>query len=328
MINQETKTHACELCGESGHDVFRTSGRGGQPLRTVICHGCGLVYSNPQPSSAEDSDYYKGRYWQSYKGQADPTEAFFQKRIPKVREIASRCVELLGGVESPRALEIGCGAGALSMLLGQGLGERGSVTAIEPSKGHSAWARERTGLDVRQGLLEEVAPGLGEGFDLVVMNHVLEHVQSTRQTCTIVRGLLKDRGAFVIEVPNVEQPGSRLGHYFHEAHNYNFSPNTLSRLALVSGFEIEEMTALDGDLPGTRLFAVLRKTDVPMPEELPADDASERAGKLESYGRWYSLTLASLRKKIEHARRKRRLGGGLVGAKSSADTPVASRVAN
>lgn len=299
-------THPCELCDSGDHTVYRTTGRGGQPLRTVICRGCGLVFSNPQPRCVCDSNYYKGRYWKCYKGNAAPDEAFFKRRIPKVREIAGRCLSQLEEKPSPRVLEIGCGAGALSMLIAEGLGDGGRVTSIEPSEGHSDWARERTGLDVRQGLLEEVAPTLtARSFDLVVMNHVLEHVRSARETCEIVSGLLKDDGLFVVEVPNVERPGSRIGHFFHEAHNFSFSPNTLRRLAAISGFGVDRMETLNGDLPGTRLFAVLRNGAAELHRQLPFDDATERARQLDAYGRWYSLTLASLRKKVTHAQRKR-----------------------
>ncbi len=302
----------CELCGSGDHAIYRKTGRGGQALQTVICRGCGLVFSNPQPCAAEDADYYKSRYWKDYKGIDTPNEAFFRRRIPKVREMAGRCLALLGDVESPRVLEIGCAAGALSMLLASEIGKRGRVRSIEPSRGHSEWASEHAGLDVSRGLLEEVAPTLDAGsFDLVVMNHVLEHVRSVRETCEIVGTLLKPDGLFVIEVPNVEHPGSRIGHFFHEAHNFSFSPNTLSRLAIVSGFSVKQMESLDGDLPGTRLFAVLLNAGSAPGENLPADDADDRAHDLDAYGRWYALTFASLRKKVTHAQRKRKYARGL-----------------
>ena len=301
----------CDICACEHYLVFRTRGRHGKPLQTVICTGCGLVYTNPRPSDADDPEYYKSRYWHDYRSVIAPDEKFFQRRIPKVRGIAARCVRLLETVESPRVLEIGCGVGALSLLLHEGLGESADITAIEPSKGHSAFAKQRTGLDVRHGLLDEIASELATAsFDLVVMNHVLEHVTSARSVCDRVLELLRPGGCFVIEVPNVEQPGSRLSHFFHVAHNFNFSPATLRRLAMLAGFQVKSIESLDGDLPGTRLFAVLIKGDSPDTSTLPADDAAQRASSLVCYGRWYWLTLATFRKKFTHARRQRDLNGG------------------
>jgi 2-polyprenyl-3-methyl-5-hydroxy-6-metoxy-1,4-benzoquinol methylase len=302
----DTATQVCDICADEDFVVFRTSGRHGQPLQTVICNCCGLVYTNPRPSDADDPEFYKSRYWGDYRSKTTPDERFFRRRIPKVRDISVRCLQLLDDVESPRVLEIGCGVGALSLLLHEGLDDGAEITAIEPSKGHSAFAKQRTGLDVRHGLLDEIASKLAaETFDLVVMNHVLEHVPSAREVCTCVLGLLCPGGRFVIEVPNVEQPGSRLSHFFHVAHNFNFSPATLRRLALSTGFEVESIEALDGDLPGTRLFAVLTKGRTPETSSLPSDGAAERAASLKRYGRWYTLTLASLRKKVTHAMRQR-----------------------
>jgi len=298
---------ACDLCGCDSYQVFANRGRGGVPIQTVICDKCGLVYTNPRMTDEENARWYKDSYWGDYKSQQAPDEKFFQRRLPKIREIFEQVKQYLP--KGARVLEIGCGVGALLSRIQAEVGESGTVIGIEPHSGHAKFARESKGLDVRNGLLEDIIPDLEEGaFDLVVMNHVLEHTTSPTATLEAIKTLLKPGGVYVAEVPNVEAPGSRLSHFFHPAHHYNFSPATFARLARKAGFEVATIQALQGDLPGTRLNGTFRKPSHPSEGEgngLPADNPEDRAEALRAYGRWYWLTLASLRKKVTHWKRQR-----------------------
>ena len=296
----------CDLCGSPEYQVFAERGRHGQALRTVICQECGLVSTNPRPAESENADFYKNRYWGNYKQQSEPDEKFFARRLPKIRSMFSRLEPYLK--PGSRVLEVGAGVGALLSRVQAKLGDSAKATGIEPHSGHAKFAREAKGLDVRAGLLEEIAPTLAEGtFDLIVMNHVLEHTVSPTEVFATHKRLLKPGGRLVIEVPNIEAPGSRLSHFFHVAHHYNFSPATLKRLGLKTGFQVEVIEAVDGDLPETRLVGEFTKQSEPAAtsEKLPADTPIARAEALKAYDRWYHWTLASLRKKITHWQRQR-----------------------
>jgi SAM-dependent methyltransferase len=294
----------CDLCGEASYRIFSKRGRHGAPISTVICNGCGLVYTNPRMTDEENAKWYQSGYWGDYKKQQAPDEAFFQRRLPKIREIFGQVKPFLKpGVT---VLEIGSGVGALLSLIAEEAG-------VEPHSGHAKFARESKGLDVRNGLLDDIAPNLEKGsFDLVVMNHVLEHTTSPTDTLLTIKSLLKSGGTFVVEVPNVEAPGSRISHFFHAAHHYAFSPATFERLARKTGFAVIEIAALDGDLRGTRLNAILKKpaddksdSTGAGADDLPKDDPAVRAEALRGYSRWYWLTAASFRKKITHWKRQR-----------------------
>lgn len=299
-------TQICDLCGSADFRVFATRGRHGLPLNTVICESCGLVYTNPRPSEEETAAFYRERYWGLYKGQTAPGERFFRQRLPKIKSMLAELRPFLKpGVA---VLEIGCSVGALLLNIRGSLDGQGTFIGIEAHAGHAAFARKQKGLDVRNGLLHELAPSLASGsFDLAVMNHVLEHTVSPTNVLETVRGLLRPGGHLVAEVPNVEAPGSRLSNFFHVAHNYAFSPATLRRLALKTGYQVQRAEALDGDLPRTRLFGVFQKPAAAnhRPQgELPRDDAAGRAEALRKYDRWYLLTAASLRKKVVHFKRQ------------------------
>jgi 2-polyprenyl-3-methyl-5-hydroxy-6-metoxy-1,4-benzoquinol methylase len=301
-----TATQVCDLCESPDWRVFATRGRYGLPLTTVICEGCGLVYTNPRPTDEEITAFYHDHYWGQYKNQSRPDEKFFQRRLPKIKAMLGELKPFLK--QGAAVLEIGCSVGALLSRIRDELGSEGTVIGIEAHTGHAAFAREQKSLDVRAGLLHEVAPALPPaGFDLVVMNHVLEHTIRPSGVLQTIHELLKEGGHLVVEVPNVEAPGSSLSNFFHLAHNYAFSPATLARLARKAGFAVGRVEALDGDLPQTRLLGVFRKPgpegSEPADEPLPADSAAARAEALRKYDRWYLLTAASLRKKVTHFRR-------------------------
>ena len=300
-------TQVCDLCGSGAHQVFARRGRGGSRLTTVICQECGLVYTNPRLSEKENAEFYHQSYWGAYKGQTMPDERFFRRRLPKIKPMLAQLRPVLRpGV---RVLEVGCSVGALLWSMKEQVGTTGQFIGIEAHNGHSQFAREHKGLDVRTGLLEEVSHKLPKAhFDLIVMNHVLEHTTSPTEILLKLKKFLRPRGVLVIEVPNIEAPGSRLSHFFHVAHHYCFSPRTLQRLAQKTGFEVRRVDALDGDLPGTRLFGVFEKpvtAETAMPTRFIRDDPNERAAALRAYERWYWLTAASLRKKITHWQRQR-----------------------
>ena len=297
----------CDLCGSASHLVFARRGRHGSHLTTVICQGCGLVYTNPRASEKANAEYYHKKYWGDYKDQSVPDEKFFRRRLPKIKPMLGQLKPFLRpGV---KVLEVGCSVGALLWSMKNLVGSTGLFIGIEAHHGHAQFAREQKELDVRAGLLHEVEHKLPPaGFDLVVMNHVLEHTTSPTDVFLKLKKLLKLRGVLVVEVPNIEAPGSRLSHFFHRAHPFSFSPRTLQRLAQQAGFKVRKIEALDGDLPQTRLFAVLEKPltrEATLPAKFVRDDAQERAAALRRYEQWYWLTAASLRKKVTHWKRQR-----------------------
>ncbi len=300
-------TQVCDLCGCASYQIFSTRGRWGSSLTTVICQECGLVYSNPRPSPEENAEFYKRSYWGMYKGQSEPGESFFNRRIPKIKPMLEELRAFLKpGVN---VLEIGSGAGALLWSIKQTCNGVGQFVGVEPHEVHAKFCREKKELNVYPGLLEEVAPKFKKkSFDLVVMNHVLEHTISPTSVFETVKGLLRPGGTFVVEVPNIAAPGSRLSHFFHVAHHYNFSPRTLQRLAMKGGFAVNRVEELDGDLERTRLFGVFQNVPDQRPnvsERFIRDDPNERMDALNRYDQWYWITLASIRKKFTHWLRQR-----------------------
>jgi SAM-dependent methyltransferase len=112
----------------------------------------------------------------------------------------------------------------------------GRYEAIELSPaGQIARAR----LDALHGrplriLLDE--GGVGEPFDLVLMSHVLEHIEEPAAEIAAIKQVLKPEGALFLETPN-GAGNRRLPIDDNRSHLHFFSATSLTRLLANAGFE-------------------------------------------------------------------------------------------
>ena len=249
--HQEACSIPCNLCGSTAVSVLAERSRSGEPLRTVICSRCGLVWADPLPHNPVD--FYENEYRVSYKGSYAPK----LKHILRAGNVAlsryRRIEHLLS--EPLRILDVGSGGGEFAFLL-KGLGHH--VKGIEPNKGYAEYSIREYGLDVDVGFIQG-AELPRESFDLITLWHVLEHTENPCDVLARLHNLLKPHGVLVIEVPNVEARCQSPNSTFHEAHIFNFNLATLQRLAEKAGFtEISTSTSADG---GTIAVIAEKKPD-------------------------------------------------------------------
>ena len=136
-----------------------------------------------------------------------------------------------------RLLDVGCATGTdLEAFKAAGW----SVSGVEASPYAASMARSRLGCEVRVGAFEEVALP-DESFDVVRFSHSLEHLPSPRKALEKARRLLQPCGLLWIEVPNAASLERRFfgRHWFGwdvPRHLYHFTPETLTRLLIYTGF--------------------------------------------------------------------------------------------
>ncbi len=104
-----------------------------------------------------------------------------------------------------RLLDFGCGNGALMARM-RNLGW--TVLGVEPDPA-AATTLAREGLDVHPSLSGLRAAGEA-AFDVVVLNHVIEHLPDPVETLTQLRGLLRPQGELILLTPNAAGLGARL----------------------------------------------------------------------------------------------------------------------
>ncbi|MEO5680967.1 MAG: class I SAM-dependent methyltransferase [Acidimicrobiales bacterium] len=269
---------ACPVCGGSGpllHQglrdrVFQVPGS--WDMRR--CTGCGCLWLDPRPVDADLHLAYASYF--THQGQAPPrrggagpalsravrvlrdvgTDDYIARRFgyrppqpwwsrpasllvrpwPGRRLDAEFKVLRLRGIEGGRLLDVGCGDGTtLAALQARGW----EVQGIDFDAEGAAAARRR-GLAVDVGdLTERGYPA--RSFDVVSLNHSLEHLADPRLTLLEVRRILRPGGRIVILTPNAtswlsRRYGADWQGLEPPRHLQIFTRPALSRLVADAGF--------------------------------------------------------------------------------------------
>lgn len=216
----------CLLCGSKRKHVLSNICRYRIPRENVVCKTCGLVYI---PRGGESLPAYdSGAYREQYR--VHDLDGAEYRRVKRVK--AGGLVSFVP--DGGRVLEIGCANG---VLLHEIRALRGcEVLGIEPDRALAARARDEFGINVFPGTLD----GYRETgtFDLIILEHVLEHFDDPLAALAAVRRLLSPGGSAYIEVPDIRAPYGDLDlNFFQHAHLYSFSAKTLGIALRLSGLK-------------------------------------------------------------------------------------------
>ena len=245
----------CPICHSTERRVVSKVGKNLQPLETVMCTGCGLVHSNPIPTKAELDQFYSSKYRRNYKFASKPKLKHTLRYAPGSLERVNTLIKYKK-TDQKKLIDIGSGSGEfLYMASKAGFDAQG----IEPHIGYCEYTKSVLGLDVANSSLEN-ADLEKESFDIVNLNHVLEHMPEPLETLILLRGFLKNDGILMVDVPDISTCRHAPWTQFHYAHIYNFNHDTLKALAEKAGFEI-----LNKGDQGTNLIlkkVLVEKSDV------------------------------------------------------------------
>ncbi len=194
---------SCPACGSrqtrslfrAGDRLYRTTDKS---FVVVECLGCSLIRLFPWPSPDELKTYYPGNYWYSAEeATADRLEDLYRRFVLRdhvhfVRRALLECQE------TGPVLDVGCGGGLFSRMLG----ERGfRVMGLDFSIEAASIAWHRNAVPVVCGTLS-TAPLPASSFAGITMFHVLEHLYDPASYLQAAHALLQPNGRLVIQVPN------------------------------------------------------------------------------------------------------------------------------
>ncbi len=202
-------------------------------FQLVQCKNCGLIYINPQPDLKEINLLY-------------PPEYTAHQKLPKEKKIGQKIKKYLGFQKATfklvqnkgKVLDIGCGSGQFLKSL-QNLGWE--CYGVETSLLASQRARE-LGLNVSTGdLLATCYPT--NFFDLVVLNHTLEHLPHPNRILEEIHRILKPKGLLQIYLPNIQGLAAQIfrRYWFNldlPRHLYHYTPDTLKQMLQKHRFRI------------------------------------------------------------------------------------------
>lgn len=236
---------ACPLCGAAEKTLWLNTqdyALTQEPFSIEVCGNCGLRFTNPRPTRDAIGPYYG---FADYISHTDTSQGILSKVYHLARKFATAGkVRLINGLREnhpAQLLDYGCGTGFFAEAA-QRAGW--NVQAVEPDDGARKLATIRLGGDSRQvrANLDELPSG--DGFSVITLWHVLEHVHQLNDTFGCLLKRLLPNGRLVVAVPNPDSADAQ--HYgAHWAaldvprHLYHFTPAGIRQLAARHNASVE-----------------------------------------------------------------------------------------
>lgn len=256
----------CNLCDADDTELvfiatdnqFHLDGR----FNVVRCKRCGLIYVNPRPTQKETKFYYpKERYYSCQescerKGFDQRMKSLIRQSLPGYNEKISIMSWVIGRAigtilqrqidivvpfkKDGKILDAGCGNGD---MIGW-MKEYGWETYGVDISREACEQAKKQGLDVFCGELQD-AHFSSDFFDVITVNHVLEHVHNPLALLKECNRILKKDGLLIVDCPNFGCFDSRLfGESWQQVdvprHLYHFTWDTLNKTLNVAGFEVSK----------------------------------------------------------------------------------------
>ena len=235
------------------------------PVWIHRCGGCGFRQVRPRPRPAGLAVLYGEDYFDPAAPSGFREYAAQRQRYEREAYFLARTLRRMG--RRGRLLEVGSGLGFLLDALARVTDWE--VEGVELSPFGARYARERFGLTVRHGTLEEVRLPAGR-FDFVIQKDLLEHVGHPRRHLEETRRVMRPGARLWLITPNGEADvrplatASGLGTdalpVLDQGHLSFFTRPQLLRLTAGAGFRCVRLRAIGarrglralGYLPGGR----------------------------------------------------------------------------
>lgn len=172
-----------------------------------------------------------------------------------------------------KILDVGCGSGSLVLLLHK-LGYKNTL-GIDPYLEKDIVCFNK--LKIKKKDFFDVK----ENFDIIMFNHVFEHVQDPKQTILHISKILKDNGVCIIRLPNVDSYSFlRYKENWFSIHApfHLFLPSAIGMKQIISGTDLKLESIVGEQLIEFFLYS--------MGHELGVSDYDEHGNRkfIEKYG--------------------------------------------
>lgn len=212
----------------------------------------GYLEVTPKPTSAELLAYYRDRY---FTGKGERSQYSRSYSVEEIEHHDLAVTEILAHAPSGpgRAYEVGCGEGfTLNGLRERGWHVRGVDATLDGIQMHNPDLVDVVDVGDVFGHIDEMVD-TGERFELVICNHVLEHVIDPVGLAAKLGRLLADDGICRFVVPNdgsmlqreVVHRGLAAEQYWvhYPDHLSYFTTHDLTRLLTSQGWQVVDLLA-------------------------------------------------------------------------------------
>jgi len=223
-MNKKLETTNCVICKTNKYTILfenhdRLHGKDGI-FNVVQCNSCGLIYLNPRPMENYIGDYYPDIY-EPYNTSLENfyiklhlsllTSYYRNKKNFADYFKSILCQMLFNPIpikyKGTRILDIGCGNGVFLYGLKN---NDFDVYGIDMSEKAVDFAQNTLGLNnVKLSSINKLEYQ-DEFFDVITMNHVIEHLYNPENVIKEIDRILKKDGLLVISTPNSDSINFKL----------------------------------------------------------------------------------------------------------------------
>lgn len=195
----QLRNERCPVCDSDKHSVIGKPGRTSEPFKNcdvsavniVRCRSCSAKYIHPMMYFSDEfrTKLYGSEYWD-----ADGTIDDLKNMGEKITIMEKVCALSSGKT----VLDVGCGTGAFVKAAAD-LGF--TVTGMDVDRETTKNIEQRFGCRTVTGLLD-YSTFPESSFDVVILSHVIEHLQRPAEMLAVIQRIVKPGGLFVMCTPN------------------------------------------------------------------------------------------------------------------------------
>jgi len=203
--------------------------------RVMKCNKCGLVFL---PSSFKELDYQSSNYRESINEKNFTELDYHRSTLHDPGHISNIFRGMNINLNNLSILDFGCGPGNFLKSNKAPL-----KVGYDPDPEMQAFFQDDSEVIFFDDL-KKLKLSYSDGFDIVISNYVIEHVDSVRGYLRSCYELCKDGGYLFISTPNLNDvlniyaPKSFNKHFFREHHKWYFDIDSLSTSVEHTGFKL------------------------------------------------------------------------------------------
>ena len=213
----------CLICNDTEFVIFFSKYIIFLTLKIVKCNNCGIHFLNPRLNQKSLNFFYNNIYRGNF--DSNHKNKIFERGRRRGKYIYEYIFNNLEKDNIKSVFEIGCGYGGILDYFRE---KNIKVAGSEKDQNVISFVKEKQ-LDIRNGELEVFDNN--EKCDLIILSHILEHINDPKKFLKEIEKILKPKGFIYIEVPGIENPKIIKRNYsIQVGHLYYFTKATLSNL--------------------------------------------------------------------------------------------------
>tara|TARA_B100000579_G_scaffold380605_1_gene348610 strand:+ start:7744 stop:8919 length:1176 start_codon:yes stop_codon:yes gene_type:complete len=212
IVNQFKKCPCCKK--NSIKRLFNYGAPKKKNISLSICKNCDHIFFDNLISQKKLKKYYTNKF--SLKSTKFDAVTPHQKYVKILKKLNTN--------KNLKILDVGCGTG--DMLYGLKVKGYSNLFGVELNK-----SRKKLASSKLQNIYSDIMKVKKIKFDVIFLNHVLEHVVDINNFIKLLSSMLRKNGKLIINVPNSLYENILYQISYH-AHIHKFSKNSLYNLAL------------------------------------------------------------------------------------------------